>query len=312
VARLLTCVALAGLVLVAQAEGQQAPVFRAGSGTVPVFATVTDKQDRLVTNLTRDDFQVLDNGKVQPLTVFDNSPQPIRLIVMLDVSGSMSGNLPLLTAACEELFSRLRPDDLARVGAFGEKIGISPTFTNNAAELRAALPLEIAPNAPTPLWRAIDEAMTTLADVEGRRVILVLSDGKDSPPLKFRQKFIGELDIIDRAQRDEVMIYGVGLRSRFAPGMMPSGGMNPMASLSADLPDPGLGTVALDTGGGYFEVRPRDDLGAAFARVVEELHSQYLLGFSPPARDGKLHKITLKVTRDLKPRARKSYLAPKG
>ena len=67
--------------------------------------------------------------------------------------------------------------------------------------------------------------------------------------------------------------------------------------MAADLPDPGLGTAALDSGGGYFEIRPRDDLGAAFARVIDELHSQYLLGFSPPARDGKEHKIEVKVRR---------------
>src|SRR5437763_1764955 len=110
---------------------QQPPVFRKVGDTVPVFVTVTDKSDRLVTNLTRDDFQLFDNGKPQPLTLFDNSPQPIRLIVMLDVSGSMSGNLPLLRASCEQLFTRLRPDDLVRVGAFGHEVTISPSFTHD-------------------------------------------------------------------------------------------------------------------------------------------------------------------------------------
>jgi hypothetical protein len=82
--------------------------------------------------------------------------------------------------------------------------------------------------------------------------------------------------------------------------------------LASTWPDPGLGKVALDTGGGYFELGPRDDLAATFARVAEELHRQYLLGFAPPARDGKVHKIEVRLRKgDLKPRARKAYQAPK-
>src|SRR5688572_16826262 len=102
--------------------GGQQPTFRGGSEAVRVFATVTDRDGRLVTTLTQADFEVRDEGKPQRIALFDNSPQPIRLIVMLDVSGSMEGNLPLLRAAAAELFTRLRPDDLARVGTFGRDV----------------------------------------------------------------------------------------------------------------------------------------------------------------------------------------------
>jgi len=180
------------------------------------------------------------------------------------------------------------------------------------AELRRALPSEISPRASTPLWRALDGAIQALADVDGRPVILVLSDGKDSMVGRFGQKFVTQLDVTERASREEVMIYAVGLHSR---GSLPSGlgrpGMDLGTMLAADFPDPGLGTAALETGGGYFEIRPRDDLGAAFARVADELHSQYLLGIAPTNRDGKRHKIEVKVNvRDMKPRARKNYMAP--
>ena len=66
--------------------------------------------------------------------------------------------------------------------------------------------------------------------------------------------------------------------------------------LLADLPDPGLARVAEETGGGYIEIRFGQDLGAAFARVADELHTQYLLGFAPPKRDGKVHDIDVRVT----------------
>jgi Ca-activated chloride channel family protein len=294
---------------------RQQPVFRGAGDIVRVFVTATDRDGRLVTTLTRDEFELRDEGKLQPITQFDNTPQPIRLIIMLDVSGSMEGNLPLLRAAGAQLFARLRPDDVARVGAFGHEITISPSFTHDVDELKSTLPGAIAPDAPTPLWRAIDEALDAFGGADDRRsVILVLSDGKDSGPITFRQRPVSQAEVIDRARREDVMIYAVGMRSRSSRSL-PPGGIGPgglQAMLLADMPDPGLARVAEETGGGYTEIRFGQDLGAAFTGVADELHTQYLLGFVPSKRDGKVHGINVRVTQGgLKARARKSYLAPK-
>jgi Ca-activated chloride channel family protein len=317
--RFLTCGALAAWLAVIGAAGQEQPVFRGASDAVHVFVTVTDRDGRLVTTLTRDQFEVRDEGRPQPITVFDNSPQPVRLIVMLDVSGSMEGNLPLLRAAAEQLFARLRPDDRARVGTFGHEIAIGPAFTRDVDELREALPRMIAHDAPTPLWRAVDQALSAMTDAAegeatGRPVVLVLSDGKDSGPTGFRQRFVSQVEVIERARDEDVMIYAIGLRSRSRQPPRPGIGRGGLqAMLTADLPDPGLARVAEDTGGGYAEIRFGEDLGAAFERVVDELHSQYLIGFDPPRRDGKVHDIDVRVSeRGLKPRARKNYVAPGG
>jgi Ca-activated chloride channel family protein len=313
--RFLTYATLVACILgTAGVGGQQQPVFRGTGDAVRVYVTVTDRDGRLVTTLTRDDFEVRDEGKPQAITVFDNTPQAIRLIVMLDVSGSMEGNLQLLRAAADQLFARLRPDDVARVGTFGHEIVISPSFTGSREELRSALPTAIAADAPTPLWRGIDEALNGFGEErETRRVILVLSDGKDSGPIGFRNRFVSQAEVIDRARDDDVMIYSIGMRSA---GRRPTRvGIGPGAlqeMLMADLPDPGLARVAQETGGGYAEIRPGQDLGAAFARVADELHSQYLIGFAPPRRDGKVHEIDVRVNqRGLDPRARKRYVAPK-
>jgi Ca-activated chloride channel family protein len=303
------------VVLLPGAAAFQQPTFRGSTEVVPVFVTVTDGDGRLVTTLAREQFELRDEGKPQPITLFDNTPRPIQLIVMLDVSGSMLGNLPLLRAASDQLFARLGEQDAARVGSFGDEVVISPVFTRDRAELRAALPDVISQNASTPLWRGIDEAMTAFGPAgEARQVVLVLSDGQDSGPTNFRKRFVSQAEIIERARKDDVMIYGVGMRSRRArnaqPGIGP-GGLQAM--LTADLPDPGLARVAEESGGGYAEIRYGDDLGAAFARVADELHGQYLLGFAPPKRDGKTHDIEVRVSqRGLKARARKSYLAPEG
>jgi VWFA-related protein len=313
--RLLTAaVLMSSLYMVIDAAGQQ-PVFRASGDIVRVFATVTDRDGRLVTSLAQPDFEIRDEGKPQPITVFDKTPRPIRLILMLDVSGSMEGNLPLLRAAAQQLFGRLSADDLARVGTFGKDVDINGSFTRDAGALAAALPESIATDAPTPLWRAVDEAMNGFGTIEdeSRRVVLVLSDGKDSGPTSFRTKYVSQAEVVDRARREDVMVYAIGMRSRSARRQPPGLGVGGLqAALLEDHPDPGLALVAELTGGGYTQIDFRQDLGEAFARVAEELHSQYVLGVAPPKRDGKLHDIDVRVSaRGLKPRARKSYLAPK-
>ena len=313
--RFLVCGALIACVLGGLgASGRQQPTFRGGSDAVRVFVTVTDRDGRLVTTLTKDNFEVRDDGKPQPITQFDNTPQPIRLIVLLDVSGSMEGNLPLLRAAAAQLFGRLRADDEARVGSFGHDVTISPTFTHDADALIAALPRTIAPDAPTPLWRAIDEAVDAFGhDDDRRKAILVLSDGKDTGQQSFRQRPVSQAEVIDRAREEDVMIYGVGMRSRGARSMPPGGPGGMQALLLADLPDPGLARVAEESGGGYIEIRPSQDLGAAFAGVADELHTQYLVAFAPPKRDAKVHDVSVRVAENgMKARAKKSYVAPKA
>jgi len=236
---------------------------------------------------------------------------------MLDVSGSMEGNAPLLRAAGAQLFGRLMKDDVGRIGSFGHEVAISPTFTADPRELNAALPATIAPDAPTPLWRAIDQAIGSFNKEDDRRkVILVLSDGKDSGPTSFRERPSSQADVIDRARAEDVMIYAVGMRSRTRNRQLPPGGLGPgglQAMMVADLPDPGLARVAEETGGGYIEIRFGEDLGRAFAGVADELHTQYLLSFTPPKRDGKVHEVSVRVkTGGLKTRAKKSYVAPKA
>ena len=309
------CAAMVACVFGGLAAAQQQPVFRGGSAAVRVYVTVTDKSGKIATGLAQDNFEVRDEGKPQPITQFDNSPQPIRLIVMLDVSTSMEGNIELLRVASAQLFSRLLKEDVARVGTFGKQIVTSESFTNDRSQLEAALPTMIAPDAPTPLWEGIDQAIGSFGDADGtRKVILVLSDGKDTGPLSFRMRHpVSQAEVIDRARQTDVMIYGVGMRSRTTHRPPMGGGHGGLqAALLADMPDPGLARVAEESGGGYVEIRGGQDLGAAFEQVADELHTQYLLAFAPPKRDGKVHDISVRVDQSgLKARARKSYVAPK-
>src|SRR5947207_470460 len=143
----------------------QQPTFRTGAKTVAVYATVTDKSGRLLPDLQRDAFEVHDNGKPQPITVFSNEVQPISVVIMLDRSGSMRGNVGLVERAAEEFVQRLRPDDAARIGTFADRIEIHPdTFTSDKEALLRILRGNLPVTGPTPLWNATDEAIATLRE----------------------------------------------------------------------------------------------------------------------------------------------------
>jgi Ca-activated chloride channel homolog len=273
----------------------QQPTFRSGTQTVPLYVTVTDAAGRLVPNLTKEDFTILDNNQPQEVTLFDNTPRPITAVVMLDTSGSMTLNLDLMKAAAEQFVIRLLPDDRAKVGAFNNKIEFGDTdFTNDRDDLIHAL-RELDFGNLTRLWDAVDASLEELKTIEGRRVALVFTDGDDTGSATGLGK------VIDKARADEVMVYSIGLESVYmsAPGRM-----------TRTRPAGGLRRISDETGGGYFELKKTEELGPAFTRVAQELHSQYLIGFTPKNLDGKLHKLEVRLKDPgNKARARRSYVA---
>ena len=299
---------------------QQQPPFRSGTKTVAVYATVSENNGRLVPDLTRDDFEIREDGKVRPLTIFATENQPITIVVMLDKSGSMRASYGLVRAGAEAFVRRLTAGDKARIGTFSSKIVMEPEdFTNDQEGLVRILRGGERPEGPTPLWNAANEAVTALGTQQGRRVVLLFTDGADSPG-NFKTNNLSLMDVMERAQREDVMVYAIGLESRAAPAMG-GGGMGRGGGLGGGFggnafgiqrPDPGLPTIAGETGGGYFELRSADDLSGTFTRVAEELHRQYALGFEPEKLDGKTHKLEVKLKRPgLKVRARKHYVASK-
>jgi VWFA-related protein len=362
----------------------QQPRFRAGTNTVSVFTTVQDAAGRLVPDLTRDEFEVLDNGKPQPLTVFANDVQPITIVIMLDRSGSMMWNFSLVRDAAEQFVGDLLPDDRARIGNFSNRVQIDPeTFTSDRKELVRILHENLQDAGPTPLWNATSAAMNALESQTGRRVVLVFTDGKDSPPNPTGNATFTE--VRDRSQRDEIMVYAIGLANgcgiapateappgserrpstsgwsprpsasgagalfqrrgggprgptiRLPPIGVPIGfpplglpridppapppvsmpktpssdpGTTSGSGCTPTKPDPDLADLAAVGGGGYFELHGTDNLASTFKRIAEELHHQYLLGFTAETLDGKTHVLEVRLrTPGLSARARKSYVA---
>jgi Ca-activated chloride channel homolog len=281
--------------LAAQQPPAQGPTFKSGTQVVSLFVTVADATRRLVPGLTQDEFEVFDNEKPQPIIFFQNEIQPITVIVMLDTSGSMTLTLDLLREAAEQFLIRLLPTDKARVGAFNDKIQFSSQFTNNRDQLVTEVKALDYGNG-TRLWDAVAASIDELKPVEGRRVVLVFTDGDDT------SSKIGQGTVIERARADEVMIYAIGLESNYVGG--------PGGQRVRTRPDPGLRKVADETGGGYFELKKTADLAPTFTKVASELHSQYVIGFSPTQLDNRVHKLMVKMKpAGLTARARKSYVA---
>jgi Ca-activated chloride channel family protein len=271
----------------------QGPTFRAGTEVVSLFVTVSDPDGRLVPDLEEADFEVFDNGKPQTIVNFENVIQPITVVVMLDTSGSMTGSISLLKDAAEQFFLRLLPEDKARVGAFNDKIEITAHFTNNRDELIGDT-RQLDFGNGTRLWDAVLLSLEELKGIEGRRVVLVFTDGDDT---NSRAKFG---TVIDRARTDEAMVYAIGLESNYFNG----------ERMVRSAPDSGLRKIADETGGGYFELKKTADLAPTFTRVAQELHTQYVMGFTPAVLDGKVHQLSVRVKqRDLTARTRRSYVA---
>ena len=302
--------ALVALLTGAPPSAQEQQPLRTGAKTVAVYATVTDKDGRLAPDLGRDAFEIRDNGKPQPLTVFSSDVQPITIVMMLDRSGSMRGNFGLVEKAAGEFVQRLGTQDKARIGIFADRIEIQPEgFTSDRQQLLKILRSEMPVTGPTPLWNALDQAIAAVREQEGRKVVLVFSDGSDAPGnFAFNNRSI--MDVMRRAQQDDVMVYAIGLQTTMLPSSARGGPGGFAGSMGVQRPDPALATVAEHTGGGYFELTRADDLAATFARVADELHRQYALGFEPPKLDDKMHKLNVRVNADgMKVRARKDYFA---
>jgi VWFA-related protein len=329
-------------VLAPRAGAQQPPTFSTAARTVAVYATVTNAESRLVTDLGRDQFTVEDNGKKQELSLFANDIQPITVVMLLDRSGSMRANFELVEKAAEAFVDVMLSDDRARIGSFSNRIQLDPQeFTSDHDQLLKILNTELQPEGPTPLWNAVNVGITSLLHVQGRRVILVFTDGVDNP-MNFSNRNSSLKDVMKRAEEEDVMVYAIGLAGQNGPigtgssggfprgrggfggggfggrggfgrgGFGRGGGFGGGQRAVDDHPDEGLPKIAAATGGGYFELTNTADLPTTFRRVADELHHQYALGFPPSNLDGKMHALTVTVAAPgMTVRARKSYLAKK-
>jgi Ca-activated chloride channel family protein len=315
------CVLLALASLVA--PGAQQSVFRVSRTTVAVPASVFDEGGNVVRDLTRDEFAIFDNGVRQEVVNFASGIEPFTAVVLVDTSASMILDLDTARAGAEQFVIRMRPDDLAMVGSFSDRILLSGRFTSDRDALLRSLRDDLHIGNPTRLFDAVHEAFGQLARAIGRRVVMVFTDGCDTASQQ-------DLDsLLRRVRSEEYMVYSVQLpfrRSRAVGNRRCQGcgcdmelDLTNTTGLRSSVNDPRLTLsggyilqrLAAETGGGVAFLGPTTDVNSTATWIASELHHQYLLGFVPPKLDGKSHELEVRVKRpNLTVRARRSYLAP--
>jgi len=261
--------------------------FRSGTNIVEIYSTVVDRNGRVVPDLTQDDFQVYDNGKLQKITVFDSGTQPITMALLVDESPSVSEASKRIESAVEEFAKHFLPGDRATIGAFSHLVRLDDVLSDEPAEL---VPKMFAGRprfrAGTALWDAIDAGNDALKSETGRRVVLVLTDADDNCSLLEPQ------DILSLVERDGTMVYAIGVKG------------------NSGLPVRDLRLLTRNSGGYYFELRRDDDLPTTLARVADELHRQYLIGFTPAVLDGRVRELRVETKRaGLTAQARRAFVA---
>jgi len=302
--RMTSACGLVGAFLATILIAQQAPTYRSRVLTVEVHATVRGPDGQLVTGLTKDDFEVFDNGKRRDVTVFSADVQPISIALLLDRSGSVARQAEKITAAAETFVRALLPADRAALHSLSYEC---LPLTDDKAQLLAMLRSPMQTDFGSPVWSGVDRTMTSLAGVSGRRAILLISDGDDVGPMSYAQSLVrpgpctlwrdpSEASLADaskRAQREGIMVYTVSVEN--------VGGISK---------DGDLRGIARSSGGERYRLKQESELGAAFSSIVDELHNQYLLGFVPETLDGKVHSLSVRVKRPgVSVRGRESYVA---
>ena len=290
--------ALTTLVVAGRVQDPQQHVFKAGVQTVPIFATVLDATNRLVPDLKQEDFEILDNGKVVPITQFVTEVQPIAVVITIDTSGSMTLVLDdFVKEAAETFCLRLLPADRAMIVSFDDKIQMSSGFTNRRDDLVRYLRTQMQWGNGTRLWDALDRSVALLKNEQTRKVVLVLSDGDDT------SSSLKGAEVLSRAQDQDVMVYVIGMHNRYFNGQQ----------WTVSRPDSFLKKLTAQTGGGNFEISKGTELNSTFTRVADELHRQYLISIEPAVLDGKVHKLEVRVKPPgMTARARQSYVATKN
>lgn len=277
------------------AQQQTPPTFRAGVKVVPVYATVTDRGGRIVLDLTKDSFQITDNGAPVTITQFSNQFVPITASIMLDLSRSMINRYDAVIAAAEQFVVRLMPGDRARVGSFSEEVRMGPALTDNRDALLTFLrdSFDLRVGMRTRLWDGINEGIKALDGVDGRKVVFVITDGIDTWSIKRMN------EVQSQARTAGVVLYWISMSG--------TGSREPLAQIR---PNDGMKAFVEDTGGGYMRFAEIDEINRIMTEVAQELHHQYLLGFTPATLDGRLHKLEVRVPQsNYTVRARKNYIA---
>jgi len=259
--------------------------FASRTELVEVYATVSDRQGRFVTDLGRDEFTVFEDGVAQTISTFADGEQPVSIALAVDRSWSMAnGRLEAAQRGGRELLLELGEQDRAMLVAIGSEVEVPAPLTSDRRAVIAAL-LALDPWGSTALHDAVVTAFDAIEPAPGRRALVLVSDGLE------RNSRRSSADVLARVRASDVLAYPLVLQR--------------------DVP-PVLEQLAAATGGRAQRVGRLEDLPTVMRRIASELRHQYLLGYQPrrATQAGEYRHIQVRVSRSGHVvRARAGYLA---
>ena len=266
--------------------------------------TVSDGNNRYVTDLDVEEFRVFEDGAMQDISFYTRTQLPISLALLMDTSASMAEKMSTAQQAAIGFAERLRAEDLASVIDFDSRVEILHEFTDSIEALTSAI-LRTSAGGSTSLYNAIYISLKELAKIGAtvsveqeirRQAIVMLSDGEDTSSL------VGFDEVLELAKRSDTIIYSIGLRSediRTRRGFR-----------EADFI---LRQLAQETGGRAFFPEQVEDLPEIYQRISDELSSQYTLAYTSknPVQDGQWRRVVVRVDREnVAARTKQGYYAP--
>lgn len=291
IGRCVFCSLLLPLAMALPGRGQEpATTIKVQVRLVEVYASVHDQRGHFVDGLSRESFQILEDGKPQQIAAFDSTTQSLSCAILLDTTGSMNEALPRVKNSIVKLIDELGPEDSVAIYTFDQRLVVRQDFTTDkSAAKRAAL--RTRAEGATALFDALSEAAQELSQRSGKKVLILFTDGDDN------SSALNANAAVARAKKAGVPLYtiaeGEATRSR---------------NLRKLLDD-----LSQRTGGAAYEVKKPGEIEQVFHEISEDLRHLYLISYRPPegTGDGKWRKIDLliKGARDYHIRAREGYFA---
>ena len=234
---------------------------------VNVFTTVTDSKGRVISDLTKDDFKLFEDDIPQTISVFDReSDLPLNIALAIDTSESTRNDMKLEVASAKKfVHSIMRPVDQASIFQISEDVLQLTKFTNDIKKVDRGID-DLQKGGGTSLYDAIYLASESLADRQGRKVMVLITDGGDTTSSATYSSSVR------RAQEAEAIVYSIIIVPVAADAGRNTGGEHALIQMSRD------------TGGKYYYAESTNQLDDAFRQISDELRTQYLLAYYPNRR----------------------------
>lgn len=274
-------------------------VIQVNSNLVPVTASVVDYQGKAIPDLKLEDFELRVDGQPKQISEIGFSNTPVRLVMLFDNSSSLTVAREFEKQAATKFFRNvMRPIDEAAIFSVSTIPMLEQPLTSDVKTLTRTIERFGKPEGATALFDAIAQAAAYLRPLQGRKVIVIVSDGADT---------ISDLDFdstLRQAQASDCQLYAV------QTGLIENANVRDLAA------ERRMQEMTAQTGGAVYVPRGTADLDTAFAQISADLAQQYILSYYPTddPRDGRFRVISLRVASrpNVRVRARKGYYAPKG